>query len=251
MIKNRFFIETLKENSEQYQIGSEFEIRDTELLHQWRNVLRFKTGETILFYFNTPNEYLARINELNRESARCEILEINPNPYSQEILSSKNICLIVSVLKKDKAEWVAQKATEIGVSQIVFVSTERSEKKNLDEKRIHRIIKEACEQSGRSILPHIEFYTQLNEIMIKKLLNNNEIVSFLDTFDRNSVDNEINIQQIKSAALLVGPEGGWTDSEKNLFLSLGVKRFNLGPQILRAETAAIATVSLFLLNRKL
>ncbi|NDE68149.1 RsmE family RNA methyltransferase, partial [bacterium] len=127
---------------------------------QWRKVFRFKAGDKVILFDGSGFDFLCEIQsytantqgrgEKSSEScAEVKILEVMNNV----VVPVRETSLFCAVLKKDTFEWVVEKATEMGVSRIVPVLAERSEKKNLNIERLQKIIIEASEQSGRGTLP--------------------------------------------------------------------------------------------------
>lgn len=135
---HRFYI---SENIE----GEKIFINDEALSRQLKNVLRLKSGDRIVVFDGSGDDF------------ECEIVSFGELKLIEKrksiVLPKKDITLFVSLIKKDKMEWVMQKGTEIGVSHFVPIISERSEKKDLNIERARKIIIEACEQSGRSTIP--------------------------------------------------------------------------------------------------
>ena len=149
--------------------------------------------------------------------------------------------LFCSLVKKDNFEWVLEKGTELGVSGFVPILSERSEKKNLNMERGKRIIREASEQSGRGVMPNLYGVHDLSRA--------------LETFDMDFVAfdptgkpfDKDDIMKGGRIGILIGPEGGWSGSELELFRQKDISVYSLGTQVLRAETAAVSISSLLLL----
>ena len=163
------------------------------------------------------------------------------------------ITLLLAVFKFDRMEWAIEKATELGVKQIVPVIARRTEKHLAQAavarvERWRRIAREAAQQSRRSDLLEIADPAPLKEAVcvesneLRFLLAEGEqttnLREALEKWWGETADGEPN--QIRMA---VGPEGGWTSDEEQLFATEGWTPVSLGPRILRAETAAIAAVS--------
>ena len=129
-----------------------------------------------------------------------------------------------------------QKCTELGVSHFVPLITERTEKTGFDIERAKKIIIEAAEQCGRSDIPTVRepigLLSAIDEL-------NGKIELYMCDQEGEDVKNIS-----KDIGIFVGPEGGWSDSEKQLFESKGVKRLNIHDFTLRAETACIAAVTI-------
>jgi 16S rRNA (uracil1498-N3)-methyltransferase len=164
------------------------------------------------------------------------------------------VTLLLAVFKFDRLEWAIEKATELGVERIVPVIARRTEKHlaqaaTTRAERWRRIAREAAQQSRRSDTVEILDPVQLRDAVhdepqaVRLLLAEGERTTMLrdalDSSGTNSDDSES-----KRIRLAIGPEGGWTPEEETLFAKEGWKPVSLGPRILRAETAAIAAVSI-------
>jgi 16S rRNA (uracil1498-N3)-methyltransferase len=152
-----------------------------------------------------------------------------------------NIYLCFSLLKKDKNDWVLQKATELGVSHFVPLLCDRTEKSGFNPDRAQKIVIEAVEQCGRSDIPRIhEPITP--EKLIDELFEKVDLLVAEQGSPIRTHDPELIAQ--KPQAILIGPEGGWTDEEKQLFADKKLKHLALSEFTLRAETAAITAAAL-------
>jgi 16S rRNA (uracil1498-N3)-methyltransferase len=163
------------------------------------------------------------------------------------------VTLLLAVFKFDRLEWAVEKATELGVERVVPVIARRTEKHLAQAaaarvERWRRIAREAAQQSRRSEMPEISMPMQVKEAVreepeaIRLLLSENESATTL----RDALStSELNSARDASpqVRLAIGPEGGWTPEEGSLFASEGWTPVTLGPRILRAETAAIAAIS--------
>jgi 16S rRNA (uracil1498-N3)-methyltransferase len=153
------------------------------------------------------------------------------------------ITLCVSLIKFDRFEWIVEKATELGVDRLLPVEAARSEKGLFEAShkrsdRWARIARESSQQSRRvripEILPAVRFERALEQSAAHRY--------FLDEALAPPLLREIPTERSDSAALLIGPEGGWTDAERQLALAAGWQPASLGPLVLRAETAACAAL---------
>src|SRR3989338_7997573 len=126
-----------------------FKISDFELVNQIRNVLKLKVGEKVILCDGNNKEGVAEIKGYGKNLVEVEIQEISVNQNEPE----RNVVLYCSILKKENFELVVQKATEIGVKEIVPIITARTVKLDIRKDRLEKIIKEASEQSGRGIVP--------------------------------------------------------------------------------------------------
>jgi 16S rRNA (uracil1498-N3)-methyltransferase len=151
----------------------------------------------------------------------------------------------MAMIKKDNFELVTQKVTEIGVTHIIPILCEHSEKKKLNMERLNKIVLEASEQSGRGDIPTVHDIQTLEEVFQKGILPQEKIVLHPEGKTLKKYFEGLN--QVKSFAVFVGPEGGFSPKEIELLNSYNVPAVTLGSQILRAETAAIAISSLLIL----
>jgi 16S rRNA (uracil1498-N3)-methyltransferase len=159
--------------------------------------------------------------------------------------------LFQSLLIREKFEWVLQKATEIGVAQIVPVLTARGlvRTKQIEENKLdrwRRIVTEAAEQSHRGRIPRLEPVVLFGDVFARfvgfdrfLIAAPSETVSLRETLRGMG-------RRDPSIALLIGPEGGFTDEELALARDKGAMAVGLGPRILRTETAAIVACALIL-----
>jgi len=206
-------------------------IFNPQILNQWQKVLRFKPGEQVILVNGLNQEAVAKIISLNNEFAEVEILEARDNKSEPKI----DTILYCSILKKENFEWIAQKATEIGIKEIVPLITKRTIKLNLNKERLEKIISEAAEQSGRGIIPVISNPMRFEEVI--KFAQNNNLNLFFDPsgepFSKTLVKTK------KKIGVFIGPEGGWDDEEIFIAKHNDFKIMSLGKLVLRAETAAI------------
>ena len=139
---HRFFVEQ--------EIGDKktIEIKEERLLYQWRNVLRFSSLDKVILFDGEGSDFLCEINILSKNEAKLFVLE-----KTRGIIPKRKITLFVSLIKRENFELVLEKTTELGVSHIIPVVADRSEKKSFNYERSAKIIVEASEQSGRSDIP--------------------------------------------------------------------------------------------------
>lgn len=204
------------------------------------NVLRVEAGQKYELSDNR-NVYLAEIESARKSDVVFRMLDkLSPEPERVRIK------LYAALIKFDHFEWMIEKTTELGVSEIVPVVAIRSER-GLDRaagKRIERwrrIALEASQQSRRAYLPEIAEAVPFEDVLraeanCRYVLDEEGGVPLAAAFpEQRSAEDTV--------ALSIGPEGGWTDAERKQFIEAGWTRVSMGPLILRAETAAIAAVS--------
>ena len=236
---HRFFVEfSLSE-------GSVFSIPDSALVHQWRNVFRFRVGTSVVLLDNSGWEYVARITHLGKKDASVEVLE----GKECDVKSTREMWLCVSLVKKDKFEWIVEKGTELGVTHFVPLLTDRSEKKNLSFERLKKVAKEAAEQSGRGKLPTFSAISTLPEAVEALLSPLSRQKIDLVAFHHEAADRFYDEHRGTSTptAIFTGPEGGWSDEELALFKHRDIRTASLGSQVLKTETAVIIAAAFVLI----
>ncbi len=210
-----------------------------ENLHYLRDVLRLKKGD--IFEILSPSSciYKAEIKEIGSREIIATIRE------KREIteVSHRRIVLIQGIPKGEKMELIIQKTTELGVSEIYPVITERTIPKKTDRiDRWRKIAEESTRQSFRLTVPVIH-EPELFEKVIKNLQGTSGIILYeSEGRDLNEVKDII----LKSEPLycIVGPEGGFSEKEIESAIKYGFIPVNLGERIMRTETAAITIVAL-------
>lgn len=217
-----------------------FDITDHDMIHQWKSVFRYNVGSQVIIFDGSGFDYLCMITSLRNMGATLEVIE------NREVnMKRTNVYLCMALIKKDNFEWVSQKVTEIGVTHIIPILCEHSEKKNINVDRLNKIVLEASEQSGRGDIPTIHEVMTLEEVFQKGILPQEKIV--LDPEGEILKKYFSGLSEVKSFAVFIGPEGGFSPKELEFFKKYNVSQVSLGSQILRAETAAIAISSLLIL----
>ena len=223
-----------------YHPGSILE-NNTSLLskehtHYVVNVMRLKRG-SILNFFNKNGEWKSEIIFLDKD--RVEVRFLKKIKESENLFKTEvAICLV----KKNPMDTILQKATELGVSKIIPIVSERTEVKELNIDRAKKIVIEATQQSNQLVPPEIT-----NVIKLKDFLNTFDETSKLLFADVNSKDNlKIeDLKNFKSLCILIGPEGDFSPVERESILqNRAVKPFTLSRNILRSDTAVISAISL-------
>lgn len=214
-------------------IGHSIVIEDKDLVHQLKNVFRMKIGSEVILFGKEKIEYTAKLLTLDKKSAAFEIIREDKGK-----VSDRNITLCAALIKKDNFEIIIQKAVEIGVTSIIPIVSDRSEKKFLNIERAEKIIIEAVEQCGRVDVPTIIHPVSFDNVLAT-LPNDASIIGF----DPKGIPFDAKIFSKNNPYLFIGPEGGWTDDEIEKLSKAGVV-MNLPTFILRAETAAISALTL-------
>ena len=208
-------------------------------------VLRMKPGDHLTLFDGTV-EYSAVIKSLNQKSAEVTIT----GTLKRESESRLQTLLGQGVPKSEKMEYVVQKAVELGVTEIVPVMMERSVKRpdasDAVKKlaRLRKVSVEAARQSGRVSVPEMSCFMDLPMFVERARCFDLKIIFYEGEKTRGLRDILHGCGDVKSVALLVGPEGGFTDDEVLEAEAAGFVTAGLGPRILRTETAGIAALSI-------
>jgi len=217
--------------------GDTLHIEDADKLNQWKNVFRMSAGDTVLLFDITGDEYEAEITLLSKKEADVRLIK----KIDQEKSSLPVVHLYLPLIKKDKVELVLEKGTELGVASFTPVITDRTVVKNIPMERARKIIIEASEQSGRVTVPAISEAISLREAV-------GQVRSAVVFDGEGRPFTEYVHSKQEEVSIFIGPEGGWSEEEKILFEQKGIQIYSLGTQVLRAETAAIASSALLLLK---
>ena len=198
--------------------------------------MRLKRGSNINF-FNKDGEWLSEIVFLDRD--RVEVKFLNK---LKEPTKNSNIELAICLVKKSPMDTILQKATELGVSKIIPIVSERTEVKELNFERANRIVVEATEQSNQLIPPQISEVTKLKDFL--KDLSGSSKLLFADVNSKDKLKAEA-LKEAKTLSVLIGPEGDFSPSERELILAnSNVVPFTISRNILRSDTAVISAISL-------
>jgi 16S rRNA (uracil1498-N3)-methyltransferase len=227
---HRFYIEQKLEK------GKEIKIENFELIHQWVKVFRLSSSDRVVMFNGNGSDFEGYFKILTKNEA---ILVIDKERKIKNTPSFE-LHIFQSIIKKDNFELVVEKCTEIGAAAYHPVLAERSEKKDLNIERLRKIGTEAAEQSGRAHIPEI-----YEPVSLESAIENFDGQIFALDFDGEEFKS-IKKTKGKKIGILIGPEGGWTENERDLFEHKNIKTFSLGSQILRAETAAIVASALLL-----
>ena len=208
--------------------------------HKIINVLRLKTGNLINLFNNRDGEWNGKLQIIkNNVYFTCNKMVKMPE-------DELGPALLFSPLKQIRNDWLIEKATECGVSELIPTLMGRTVVRKYNKERSKSRIISACEQTGRLSLPEIlemrDFREQIN-LCIKK----NKVLLFCDelTTKPNIIEVANNIDR-KNLVILIGPEGGFEDKERDYIKNIhNIIVCSLGPRVYRAETAAIIALSIF------
>ena len=211
--------------------------------HHALRVMRVKVDDFLVLFNGDGFEYRGRVSDINKKTINVEILSKEKNNSESPI----NINLFQSISSNEKMDMVIQKATELGVSSIQPIFTSRSTiKLSLDRTKkrlIHwkQVSISACEQSGRSKIPTIKSPIEFDQISEGIKTNSLNLLLHPDNLEEssnlpNEYSGDINI--------FIGPEGGFSQDEVLLLKKQNCINIQLGPRILRTETAPLAIIAI-------
>ena len=200
-------------------------------------VLRLKAGDQIKLFDDRTGEWLAELTDVGRRRVALTLVR-----HLREREPVPDLWLLFAPIKRGRIDWLVEKATELGVARLVPVTTQRTivDRLNLDRLRAHSI--EAAEQCERTALPVLEAPIALTQRLADWPAG--RTLFFADEAGGAPL---AAAARPGPAAILIGPEGGFRDSERAAIGALEqAKPVSLGPRILRADTAAIAAISLWM-----
>ena len=206
--------------------------------HYIFSVMRKSIGETILIFDGNNGEWEASIEEISKKSGVLFCIK-----QTKQQIMPPDLWLFFSPLKKVRTDFIVEKATELGVAKIIPVQTEHTNADRVNLSRLSAHAIEAAEQCGGTYIPKIEELQKINEV-----LENFPLDRRLLFCDEKLQASEVNLENLKKGkwAILVGPEGGFSEIERNYLKGLKFTfSISLGPRILRADTAAVTAISLW------
>ncbi|WP_205481136.1 16S rRNA (uracil(1498)-N(3))-methyltransferase [Sphingomonas arenae] len=199
------------------------------------NVLRLGTGAGALLFDGASGEWLARISEAGRRRMTLVVEE-----RTREVERVPDLTLAFAPVKRAQVDWLVEKATELGVSRLQPVVTQRTIVERVKLERLQSIAIEAAEQCRRTLLPAL-----VEPVSLPAFLGG--IDAPLYFADETGGEPPRSAFQPGPGAILTGPEGGFTDEERAAIRAHpSARAVSLGPRILRAETAALAAVAAYM-----
>ncbi len=230
-MRRRFFVE---------QFGGDRAVMDGEAAHHVGRVLRAQAGQ-VYELSDGSRVRLGRVDKVTRDEVQFALLEEVPS-HQPTVQST----LLLAIVKFDAFEWALEKATELGVATIVPVAAARSEKGLIAgaakrAERWQKVLAGASEQSRRVRVPELREATPSTgafhgtDAVLKILLSERPSATGLKEI--------LSTAQVKSVALAIGPEGGWTDDELADAVAAGFREASMGKMIMRTETAVTAALA--------
>lgn len=210
---------------------------DGNSAHYLTSVMRLKEGAPVKLFDDISGEYLATVSHVGK---RHLDLTVDARLRDRELTPDLWICQ--ALVKKDRFDWIVEKACELGISRFMPVLTARCvvDKVKDDRLRMHMI--EAAEQCERTALPQIAGLTRLDA-----LLKDWPTERTLYFCDERGGETFLEAITVGPAAVMIGPEGGFTDSENAAIRAHpNARPVSLGPRILRADTAAVTAMAVWM-----
>lgn len=205
-------------------------------------VMRLREGDTCVLFNGDGHDYSATLVAVGKRDAQVRIDQAIP--LTNE--SALRIVLLQGVARGEKMDLILQKATELGVAAVIPVNAERTEVK-LDaaraEKRVahwHSVVQSACGQSGRAVIPAVAA-----PLALASALGNLPVDSLRLTLDPEGSHRLSTLQAAPAGGIVIaiGPEGGWSPRDRDQLSGAGFQGLQLGPRILRTETAGLAAIA--------
>jgi 16S rRNA (uracil1498-N3)-methyltransferase len=201
------------------------------------NVLRLGEEAELLLFDGSSGEWLARIAEAAKKRM---VLAVERKTREAETIP--DVWLAFAPVKRAQTDWLVEKSTELGVARLIPVITQRTIVDRVRLERLESIAIEAAEQCGRTRLPEIDEPRPL-----KQFLERRDSARTLYFADEGGGQAAAETFKAGPALILTGPEGGFTDDERNAIRSApNAVPISLGPRILRAETAALAALATYM-----
>ncbi len=208
--------------------------------HYLLHVMRLKEGAPVKLFDDRTGEYLATVAATGK---RDLVLTIEAKLRERE--AAPDLWLCQALIKKDRLDWIAEKSCELGIARFVPVLTQRCVADKLKEGRLRSQMIEAAEQCERTALPEIADLSKL-DVLLRDWPADRSLL-FCDERGGNPLADILQRGGHTKSAILIGPEGGFSDEENAAIRALQQAiPVSLGPNILRADTAAVAAIAIWM-----
>ena len=224
------------------KVEATVELPETAVAHLVR-VLRLQVGDPVVLFNGDGCDYPSRLLAAGKRSAQAQVLERIPLDNESPL----QFTLAQGIARGEKMDLILQKATELGVSRIAPVVTERTEVKLDAERSLKRlahwrgVLLSACEQSGRARVPELLEPQPLAQFAANEAPGHRFL---LDPFAARGIA-EARVEVGDRITLLIGPEGGLSERDQLTLRAAGYVGLRLGPRVLRTETAGLAAIAAF------
>jgi 16S rRNA (uracil1498-N3)-methyltransferase len=210
----------------------------SEHLHYLINVMRMKTGHKIRLFNGCEGEWLCRLEKAGSKTVRG----IPEEQLKLQTWPERKIHLLFCPIKKQRMDFLVEKSVELGVTDFHPVITENTEVRKINRTRLRKQIIEASEQCERLDIPVINEISRMSEIL-GSWRETEKIITCMERIDAENTG-KIDPKGNTPIAIFVGPEGGFTEKEREYISSSPLcMAVSLGKNILRSETAALAAIS--------
>ncbi len=229
------------------ELSDGMEVRiDGPQAHYLANVMRMKSGDAVVLFDDRSGEYLGEVSSAAKRSVTVTLTQ-----KLRERETVPDLWLCAAPIKRARFDWMAEKACELGVRRFIPMRTQRTIVDKIKPERLRAHMIEAAEQCERSSLPQLGDLVKLHD-MLKDWPDDRHIF-FADERMHETGEGSFRkalVAHDGPAAILIGPEGGFTDTEGAMIrVHPKAVPVSLGPRILRADTAAVAAVSLWMAGR--
>ncbi len=222
--------------TEDLKIGETVALDDKQS-HYLKNVMRKKEGDTIRLFNGRDGECLCCLTKLAKKQAEVSVDSLlKPQPQN-----TRKIHLIFTPIKKNRMDWLIEKAVELGVTDFHPVLTQNTEVRKIKVERLENQIFEAAEQCERLTIPKLHTLQKMEKILDNGL-ESTKILGCLERYNTMPLK-DLKLDWAKDIAFLIGPEGGFTREEKE-HVAQHTQAVGLGDTILRCETAVVKALSL-------
>lgn len=227
-------------------------LSESGFVNQLKNVLRYIPGDRFIGFHKTGEQYEMEIVSIDRKSVVAQFIKKIASGTVESESPLSNVVMYVSLIKKDRFEWLVEKLTELGIKKIIPIVSQRTTTKNISIDRLLKISREAIEQSGQVQLVEIKGTQKL----VDALETTVDEIYFLHTSEVDGMKNNsaTGVHEVKTVTfcadnkkiknIFIGPEGGWDENDLEAFRQHGAIPFHLNIPILRTETAAIVAATL-------
>ena len=212
-------------------------------------VLRLKEGDELMLMDGKGSFYRAEVTLVSNHHCMYRIVERQPQQHQWE----GRVHLAIAPTKmNDRIEWMAEKATEVGIDELSFLNCQFSERRNLKTERIKKIVVAAVKQSHKAWMPVVNELEPFRQFISCQSSGHRYIAHCYNEVPRVNLFNELcRLDASEDALVLVGPEGDFSIDEVRYAVSQGFVSVDLGKSRLRTETAGLSAVMMMQLAKQI